>query len=529
MAKRLKEPLGLDIEFKPSYKQYIAWQMLQPNRCDYCGGTLKMKASGVDKNGNKIYSPVCSKCGTDDIPSMVLFAGAAGAGKTLLGCSWVVAMCLKFPNMRGVLARKTLKVLKATTWVTLMKVLDMFGLKQDENYYIDNINTVLHFWNGSSILALSLAPSLQDPEYNFLGSLEISFFYCDEVSEVTEKAIEVLRSRCRWNTADTFVVPKALLGTNPTDNWVRGAFVQDEDGNPIKPAKGLRYVPATVYDNPDPVFRAAYINNLMKIRDPFTRRRLLAGDWSSPNANNMAAYWNFDGTKHLVRHLCQKRYDPTKTIILAMDFNVNPAMHAEVFQIFYEEKKLCVLWEYVGKPDDKRNNTPAFSRYIAQDLIERGHIGGIILTGDPAGAARSTQTEDGVNNYTIAKDNLSLHHLSPSIQLMQTQPSQKGRLEFVNELFNGYEGWTVEADLKCVKLTQDFVGQHKTQDGGKEKKKVLLENGTRAEQYGHASDCFDYVAVQFLSKEYQRFVTGQSNPTIITVDASQVVYNEFDY
>ena len=527
--RKLVEPTGLTISFKPSYKQYLVWQMLEPNRCEFCGAPLTMKVTGYDKAGHETRTPVCSKCGTDDIPSLILFGGAAGAGKSLLGCAWAVATCIRFPNMRGVLARKTLKVLKATTWVTLMKVLDMFGLKQDENYYIDNINTTLHFWNGSSIIALALAPSLQDPEYNFLGSLEISFFYCDEVSEVLEKAIEVLRSRCRWNTAETFVVPKGLLGTNPTDNWCREAFVQDEDGNPVKPAKGLRFVPATVYDNPDPKFRDTYINNLMKIRDPFTRRRLLMGDWSSPNANRMAAYWNFDGTKHLIRNLRNTGYDPTKTIILAMDFNVNPAMHAIVFQIYFEEKIVRALWEYVGKPEDKLNNTPALSRYICQDLKNRKHIGGIILTGDPAGAARSTQTEDGVNNFTIARDNLKQDFYNPQIQLLPTQPSQKARLEFVNEVLNGYDGWTFEMDLACVKLTQDFVNQMKLPDGTKEKKKYLLDNGTRAEKYGHVSDCFDYVVVQFLNKEYNRFLHGHDDIVVATVGNDDIVYNQFEY
>ena len=40
----------------------------------------------------------------------------------------------------------------------------------------------------------------------------------------------------------------------------------------------------------------------------------------------MAAYWNFDGDKHLVHNLREQYYDPMKPLILSFDFNVNPYM-----------------------------------------------------------------------------------------------------------------------------------------------------------------------------------------------------------
>ena len=527
--RKLHEPRGLKINFKPSYKQYLVWQMLEPNRCEFCGSSLTMKVVGTDKDGHEIKQPVCSKCGTDDIPSLILYGGSAGSGKSYLGCCWLVSTCLRFPNMRCVVARKTLKVLKSTTWVTLMKVLNTFGLKQDVNYYIDNVNTTLHFWNGSSIMALQLAPSLQDPEYNNLGSLEISCFYCDEVSEVTEKAIEVLRSRCRWNTAETFVVPKALLASNPAATWIRSTFVQDDDGNPIKPAKGLRFVPSTVWENPDPIFRTTYINNLMKIRDPFTRRRLLEGDWTSPTDNKMAAYWNFDGIKHLAQKVMESHYNPMKPIILSLDFNVNPYMSCLPMQIDYDSKTVYVFPEYTGKATDKLNNTPAFARYLVKSMQEIRHTGGIILTGDPAGRARSTQTEDGVNNFTILADEFRNHGFRPSLKLFDKQPSQVTRLEFVNEVFAGYEGWRMVIDVRCKNLTADFIFQKKNPDGTKEKKKVQMETGEKAEKYGHLSDCLDYVLTYFLRDSYNRYRNGSSSSIVTTVSGNAQVYESFGY
>ena len=150
----------------------------------------------------------------------------------------------------------------------------------------------------------------------------------------------------------------------------------------------------------------------------------------------------------------------------------------------YEKKEVYVFPEFIGRPEQKLNNTPAFSRYIAQQLRNDRQIGGVILTGDPAGRARSTQTEDGVNNFTIAQDNMRNQQLDPKTQLLSTQPSQTTRLEFVNELFSNYGEWKLMIDVRCRRLTEDFVYQRKNPDGTKEKKKVQMDSGEKAERYG---------------------------------------------
>lgn len=193
--KKLEAPRGLTINFKPSAKQYVVWQTLQANRCDHCGGTLEMRPSGVDKNGHTIYTPTCTKCGSTDIPEIILGGGSAGGGKSYLGCAWVVSSCLQYPGIRMVLARKELKNLLATTWSTLLNLLTEWGFEQDVHYHINNQRIVLTFWNGSSIVGLELSPSPNDPDFNRLGSLEITGGVVDEVSEVSEKAVEVLQSR----------------------------------------------------------------------------------------------------------------------------------------------------------------------------------------------------------------------------------------------------------------------------------------------------------------------------------------------
>lgn len=427
-----------------------------------------------------------------------------------------------------VVARKVRKTLLETTWLTLQNVLREWGLKEGENYNINNQMYVVTFWNGSTITAMDLTPAPSDPNFESLGSLEITGAFVDEVSEVPEQAIEVLASRIRYKIEDTFIVGKIFMSCNPTLNWPRRTFVMDENNDPVKLQPGYRYIPFSLFDNPNEKFRAIYYNRLSKIRDKATRDRLLYGNWLFVEANKMAAYWNFDGNKHLKQGLFESFYNPLKPLILSFDFNVSPYMTCLPIQIDYESKTVFVFPEFIGRAKDKLNNTPAFTRWIAKQLVEQGHMGGVNITGDPAGLARSTQTEEGVNNFTIAIKNFSAAGLRPKLQLLNKQPAQVTRLEFVNELFSGYDGWSVYVDVKCHRLTEDFIYQKKNPDGTKEKKKVLLDNGEKAERYGHASDCYDYAMVYYLDKAYNSFKSNTTN-IVTTISPNEIVYGEFDF
>lgn len=527
MAK-LERPRGLTINFKPSERQYELWNALQPNRCDKCGGTLEMRPNGIDAKGHTVYKATCTKCGNTDIPEQILGGGSAGGGKSFLGCCWLVFSCMQFPGIRMLVARKVRKTLLETTWKTLKDVLKTWGLIENANYSINNQVYEITFWNGSTISAMDLTPLPSDPSFDSLGSLEITGAFVDEVSEVSEKAIEVLASRIRYKIEDTFIVGKILMTCNPTVNWPRKTFVMDDDGNPAQLQSGYRYLPFSLFDNPNEKFRAIYYNKLSKIRDKATRDRLLYGNWWFVESNKMAAYWNFDGDKHLKQGLFESRYDPLKPLILSFDFNVNPYMTCLPIQIDYEQKKVYIFPEFIGRAKDKLNNTPAFTRWIAQQLVKWGHVGGVLVTGDPAGLARSTQTEEGVNNFTITTKNLTASNLRPKLQLLNKQPAQVTRLEFVNELFEKYDGWSIEIDIKCHRLTEDFIYQKKNPDGTKEKKKVLMESGERAERYGHASDCFDYALTYYLSSAYDKYKSATTS-IVTTISPDEVMYDGFDF
>ena len=70
--------------------------------------------------------------------------GAAGGGKSYIGSVWLVSSCIRFENIRAVVARKTLKSLKESTWNTIKSILKDWGLKEDTNYKINNLEARSH-------------------------------------------------------------------------------------------------------------------------------------------------------------------------------------------------------------------------------------------------------------------------------------------------------------------------------------------------------------------------------------------------
>ena len=444
-----------------------------------------------------------------------------------LGSVWLISSCIRFSDIRAVVARKTLKSLKESTWNTIKSILKDWGLKEDVNYKINNLEGTLTFWNSSVIIMKEMADIPSDPNFERFGSSEYTIALVDEVSEISERAIEVLFSRLRWRTHETFKTPRMLLTTNPTINWVRGRFVQDENGEKVTPREGEAYVPFSVFDNPNIAFRQTYEAALNKIRDQATKERLLYGNWDFVESNDMAIYNRFDGARHLGTKLKEQVYDPTRPLITVWDFNVAPQMSVLTAQIDYDKRIVYILEEILGKPEEKENNTPALARKVRTKLYRDKQIGGVDVSGDPAGLQRSTTNEDGVNNYTIITDTLGKGILRPKVKLLRKQPPQTTRCEFINELFDGYNGWQIQIDIRCRKLTQDLVYQTKNEDGTKSKQKVTdPKTRIKYERYGHLSDCLDYLLCYYLRESWYKYKCGDSNGYVVS---TSVINEGFSY
>ena len=216
----------------------------------------------------------------DKSTNEVLYGGAAGGAKSFLGCYWQIKSRLKYPGTRGLIGRAHLKTLKDTTLKTLFEVLNMCDLKRDVHWTLtgsndkENPNSVV-FWNGSVILLRDLFHYPSDPDFDELGSLEITDAFVDECGQVSNLARTTLTTRLRYQLDKFGLIPKILYASNPTKGWPYNDFYLPDKEDRLSSTRA--YVPAFVTDNP--YAPKEYIKLLDNLPEGAQKQRLRFGNW----------------------------------------------------------------------------------------------------------------------------------------------------------------------------------------------------------------------------------------------------------
>ena len=210
----------------------------------------------------------------DNITNEVLFGGGAGGGKTALGCYFQIKRRLKYPETRGLIGRAVLKTLKETTLVSFFQVAKIQGLVANEHYRYNGQSNQIEFFNGSVILLKDLFQYPSDPNFDELGSLEITDSFIDEANQVTDKAKNIVKSRIRFKLDDYDLIPKQLYTCNPAKNWTYSEFYKPDRDAELEPNK--KFIQSLVDDNP--FISKHYKQNLLTL-DKESKERLLFGNW----------------------------------------------------------------------------------------------------------------------------------------------------------------------------------------------------------------------------------------------------------
>jgi hypothetical protein len=94
------------------------------------------------------------------------------------------------------MGRSKLKSLKETTLNTFFELSSRLYIGNQYNYNAQS--NIITFDNGSEIVLKDLFLYPSDPNYDSLGSLEITGAFIDECNQVVYKAWQIVKSRIRY-------------------------------------------------------------------------------------------------------------------------------------------------------------------------------------------------------------------------------------------------------------------------------------------------------------------------------------------
>lgn len=245
----------------------------------------------------------------DKTTTELIYGGAAGGGKSAVGCLWLMEMCQTYKGSRWLMGRSKLSSLKETTLKTFFELASQLGISNQFKY--NAMSNVVHWHNGSEIILKDLFSYPSDPNYDSLGSLEITGAFIDECNQVVYKAWQIVNSRIRYRLSywdiygeltstmkvvdtnwkgvaikwvnskgeeTTGLTPKILGTCNPSKNWVYKEFYKPSSNDTIKSYR--KFMQALPSDNPH--LHPSYLESLLRL-DKNSRERLYYGNWEYDN------------------------------------------------------------------------------------------------------------------------------------------------------------------------------------------------------------------------------------------------------
>ena len=239
----------------------------------------------------------------------LLYGGAAGGGKSAFEVFKIIENCQLYAGSRWLLGRAKLKALKETTLNTFFDISSQLGVS---NQWVYNSQSGLITWsNGSEIILKDLFLYPSDPNFDSLGSLEITGGFIDECNQCVYKAWQIVLSRCRYKLTKWDIhgeltekmevlernddgipilwlnsrgektkglIPKLTGTCNPAKNWTYKKFYKpSRDGTLPSHRKFIQALPT---DNP--YLPQSYLDSLLSL-DKNSKERLYYGNWEYDN------------------------------------------------------------------------------------------------------------------------------------------------------------------------------------------------------------------------------------------------------
>ena len=201
----------------------------------------------------------------------VLYGGAMYGGKSYLGCRRSVELAEEHPGIRGYMCRAEAVTFKHTTLMTLLSAPPEGIELLSRPGWTQRISEQCLVCSNGSRLDYGGLGSNEDRDK--VKSMNITFAFVDEASDVDQISARLLEARCgRQPGFEPYAF--ALYASNPEPCWLQTDFI-----DAAKP--GRAYVQALPTDNP---YRGeGYLDHLRETYSDFPEllAAYLNGDWSA--------------------------------------------------------------------------------------------------------------------------------------------------------------------------------------------------------------------------------------------------------
>jgi len=318
---------------------------------------------------------------TDSTTTEIGYGGAAGGGKTALGCFWVISQCLAYPGTRYAIGRKELKRLRITTLMTFFEIFQMIGFPP-EKFNLNNQINVGQFENGSQVILLDMARQPSDPLYTRYGSLELTGAFVDESNETEAESIDILKTRLgRCKNKKYKLKPKLLETFNPSKNHVYFHYYKPFKDGSLDAHK--IFIPALATDNPH--LTEDYLDQLRNA-DKITRERLLNGNFEYDD--DPTRLFEFDAMQDMFvkkpAQLSEVKYITVDVARFGVDYSV---------VILWDDFHVEQVWYF------KKNKTTELSAFIeTKSVLHNVRKSHIVIDEDGIGGACVDEL-DGVKGF----------------------------------------------------------------------------------------------------------------------------------
>lgn len=419
----------------------------------------------------------------DNLTEEVLYGGAAGGGKSALGCLWLMEMCQKYPGTRWLMGRSKLKNLKETTLNTFFELAAKLHVMKQFQYRAQE--HIIKWHNGSEILMKDLFHYPSDPDFDSLGSLEISGAFIDECNQVAYHAWQIVKSRIRYKLNEFGLIPKLLGSCNPAKNWAYKEFYKPFRGGGLPPYR--RFIQSLPTDNP--YLHPSYLQSLLRL-DKNSRERLYYGNWEYDDDpatlighDAIADYFNPvhikpEGLKYLTIDVARKGRDKT------------------VFRVWHGW--VCIYREAISQSgldmvvSRARLFQAKFGVALSNTIADEDGVGG--------GVVDFLKCKGFVNNSAPLEMREGSTYIKPNYDNLKSQCSIK-----MAEMITARLAGEVCDDDSVQEITTEEMEQVKLRDIDKEGRQGIIPKDRIKELIGRSPDEWDSIMMRYwfaLRKDY---------------------------